>query len=257
MKSCIFIGGKQIGKNCLDLLLEHDIKPKLVIPNLDDDDQDETIHQSMLKRASELSLNVLPGKRVKDADIIEMIREAQPEIIFSIGGMQIIPKEVIDISKLGVLNIHPALLPKYRGRYSTAHAIFNGEKETGATLHWLDEGIDTGPIVTQQSFPIGENDTAKDVYNNFTKTGTNLFKKFITQWLSDEEIHSEIQDESKATYYPKGLPNDGNIDWSWSGEQIRNFIRAMTFEPYPPADFDLGDKNMVIVNKHYFNNFSN
>jgi methionyl-tRNA formyltransferase len=255
MKQCVFIGGKQIGKNCLDLLLKYNIKPVLVIGNKDDVGIDGPIHESVIKFAQKSDIDTSKNKRVKDPEIIELIKKIKPEIIFSIGGMQIIPKEVLNIPKLGVLNIHPALLPKYRGRYSTVHAIFNGEKETGVTIHWMDEGIDTGPIIMQKSYKIEENDTAKEVYDNFTKIGTELFEKFLTIWASEEKIKSTPQDKSNASYYPKGLPNDGKIDWSWSGEQIRNFIRALTFEPYPPVDFNLGNKKMVIIDKKYFNNF--
>lgn len=253
MQECIFIGGKQIGKNCLELLLKNDIKPSLVIGNTDDNGSDGPIHQSVIKFAKNSGLNVIQNKLVKDSEIVKMIKKTSPEIIFSIGGMQIIPKEVLDIPTLGVINIHPALLPKYRGRYSTVHAIFNGEKITGATLHFMDEGIDTGPIIMQESYPIEDDHTAKEVYDNFTKFGTKLFENFIELYKTGKEIKSTPQDEKEATYYPKGLPNNGEIDWSWSGEQIRNFIRAMTFEPYPPVNFNLGNKQMVIIDKKYLN----
>lgn len=253
MKECVFIGGKQIGKNCLELLLKYKIKPDLVIGNKDDKGEDDSVHESMLKFAKNNKLKII-DKPVKDSEVIEMIKSASPEIIFSIGGMQIIPKELIDTPKLGVLNIHPALLPKYRGRYSTVHAIFNGEKETGVTVHWMNEGLDSGPIIMQKSYPIEDNDTAKEVYNKFTKVGTALFEDFLKLWISGKKITIAPQDEKQATYYPKGLPNDGKIDWNWNGEQIRNFIRAMTFEPYPPVDFNLGNKKMVIIDEKYFKN---
>jgi methionyl-tRNA formyltransferase len=147
--------------------------------------------------------------------------------------MQLIPKEVLDIPRLGIVNVHPALLPKYRGRYSTAHAIFNGEKETGATLHFMDEGIDNGPIIMQKSFPIGKNDTAKTVYDTFTEVGTALFKRFVESLNRGEEIRSIPQDERKATYYPKSLPGGGKVDPSWDEETKKRFIRAMTFPPFP------------------------
>lgn len=250
MKDCVFIGGKQIGKNCLELLLKYKIKPVLVFGNKNDKGADDQIHESVLKFAKKAGLKII-NKPVKNPEVIKMIKNANPEIIFSIGGMQIIPKEIINTPKLGVLNIHPALLPKYRGRYSTAHAIFNGEKETGVTVHWMNEEIDAGPIIMQKSYPIGDNDTAKEVYNQFTEIGTNLFADFIKLWISGKKIIATPQNERQATYYPKGLPNDGKINWNWSGEQIRNFIRAMTFAPYPPVDFNLGDKKMLIIDEKY------
>ena len=249
---CIFIGGKQLGVNCLRRLLEKNIRPQLVLGNPDDKGEDSILHHSLLKLAAKENLEIIHNKNFKDPGLIESFKRIRPEIIFCIGGLRLIPKEVLKIPKLGCLNIHPALLPKYRGRYSTAHAIFNGESHTGVTLHWMDEGIDSGPIISQEPILIEYNDTAKSLREKLTVEGEKLFEKFLELWISGNPIPSKVQDESLATYYPKALPNGGEIDWSWSGQKIRNFIRAMTHEPFPPAQFKIGEKVMVIVDKKYF-----
>lgn len=254
-KTYVFIGGKQIGVNCLNQLLRRKITPKLVIGNTDDNGKD-IWHQSLVKTAESNKLETIKGKKVTDREVIKKIKGIGPEIIFCIGGTQIIPKEVLENSGLGCLNIHPALLPKYRGRYSTAHAIFNGEKYMGVTMHWMNEGIDSGPIIMQEKMEIDENDTAKSLYDKFTALGEKMFVKFLDMWLSGKKIPSIQQDESKATYCKKQLPNNGGIDWSWDGKKIRNFIRAMTFEPFPPAAFSIGKKKMVIVDEKYFSGFN-
>lgn len=254
-KKCVFIGGKQIGADCLNQLLKKGIKPQLVIGNMDDGGSDKSWHHSLIKIALTRGLTTIRNKRVSDSGVVRKIKDIKPEIIFCIGGMQIIPKEILDTPKMGCLNIHPALLPKYRGRYSTVHAIFNGEKYTGVTIHWMDEGIDSGPIIMQKKFKIDENDTGKTLYNKFTTIGKKLFIKFLDLWLSGQKIEAKPQDESRATYYPKGLPNDGEIDWSWDGKKIRNFIRALTFEPFPPPTFKIGDKKIVIIDEKYFKGF--
>lgn len=250
----IFIGGKQIGVNCLKKLLESNINPQLVIPNVGDTGKD-TWHESLAKIALKNKLNVILGKNLKDAHIINKIKNINPEIIFCIGGTQIIPREVLKIPKLGCLNIHPAMLPKYRGRYSTVHAIFNGEKYAGVTIHWMDAGIDSGPIIMQQKIKIEKSDTAKSLYDKFTKTGEGLFKKFLKKWIENGKIISLPQNNKNATYFPQQLPNNGEINWNWNGPRILNFIRAMTFEPFPPAAFKIGNKKMVIVEEKYFRGF--
>ncbi|MBD3387519.1 MAG: hypothetical protein GF416_00705 [Candidatus Altiarchaeales archaeon] len=251
---CVFIGGKQVGVECLRTLVEAGIRPALVFGNPDDDGADSW-HESLIRVSEDLGLDTLPRKKLDDEDIIEKIRDCRPEVIFCIGSTQILSKEVLDIPELGCLNWHPALLPKYRGRYSTVHAIFNGEEYAGVTLHWMDEGVDSGPIVLQERIRIDRDDTAKSLYERCTEAGVKLFGQFLDIWLSGGDIPSEPQDESQATYFPKGLPNDGVIDWSWSGERIRNFIRAMTFEPFPPASFEFGGKRMVVVDEEYFKGF--
>jgi methionyl-tRNA formyltransferase len=119
----------------------------------------------------------------------------------------------------------------------------------------MDMGIDTGPIILQRKFKVTDADTAKSVYDNFTKLGTDIFEEFVEKWIKKRVPKSKIQNEKNASYYPKGLPNDGNIDWNWNGLQIYNFIRSMTFEPFPPASFYIGKKKMVIVEEKYFKGF--
>lgn len=253
-KVCVFIGGKQIGVDCLRELLSKGIAPKLVIGNVDDKGKDGW-HESLVRVAKEFKVPTIKQTKVKDPKIIKKLVKINPEVILCIGGTQIIPRQVLKIPKMGCLNIHPALLPKYRGRFSTVHALFNDEEYIGVSVHWMDEGIDSGPIIFQTKFKVEEFDTAKDVYDKFTKVGTQLFTKFINYWIEGKKINARAQDEKLATYYPKGLPNNGEIDWSWDGRKILRFIRAMTFEPFPPASFKIGEKKMVIVDEKYFKGF--
>jgi len=248
MKQCVFIGGKQIGTETLRALVQAGIRPQLVIPNPDDDGKNG-LHESLILEAQKHNLPLLTGVKIRDAQTIEAIQSLKPELIFCIGATQIIPKEVLDIPKLGTVNLHPALLPKYRGRYSTVHALFNGETHTGVTLHFMDSGIDSGPIISQVRYKITADDTGKTLYDKFTWEGTRLISDFIRDWKDGKEIRATPQNEGEATYYPKGLPNGGEIDWTWSGEQILRFIRAMTFPPYPSASFTLAGKKMIIVDE--------
>ena len=253
-KKVIYIGGKQIGVNCLRILLKKGIRPELVIANMDDKGED-TWHESIVKLSKKSNLSLIQNTRLSDKKLQKQIIESNADIIFSIGGTHLIPEVILKAPKLGCFNIHPALLPKYRGRYSTVHALFNGEKNIGVTAHWMDMGIDTGPIILQRKFKVTDADTAKSVYDNFTKLGTDIFEEFVEKWIKKRVPKSKIQNEKNASYYPKGLPNDGNIDWNWNGHQIYNFIRSMTFEPFPPASFYIGKKKMVIVEEKYFKGF--
>ena len=247
----IFIGGKQIGVDCLRELVRAGMRPSLIIANSDDTGAD-TWHESLVRVAAEMKIPHTVGKKVKDPEVIKHIASIKPDIIFCIGGTELIPQTVLSVPTVGTINIHPALLPKYRGRFSIPHAIFNGEKEVGVTLHFMDEGMDTGPIILQKTFPLSDDDTAKIAYDNFTKVGTEAFIEFLDMLKKDSPIRSRSQDESHATNYPKGLPAGGEIDWSWDGGTIKRFIRAMTFEPFPPPSFKLGKKTMVIVDEKNF-----
>ncbi len=253
-KKIIYIGGKQIGVDCLKILLKKGVKPNLVIANLDDKGVD-TWHDSLVKFAKKRKLPLIQGARLNDKKLQNQIIDLHPDIIFSIGGTHLIPEQILKIPKLGCFNIHPALLPKYRGRYSTVHALFNNEKHIGVTAHWMDMGIDTGPIIIQKKFKVEPFDTAKSVYDNFTRLGTEIFNEFIDSWINNTIPKSQPQNKRGASYFPKGLPNGGEIDWNWKGKKIYNFIRSMTFEPFPPASFYIGKKKMVIVEEKYFKGF--
>ena len=254
LKKYVFIGGKEIGYECLKILLKKDLTPQLVISNSDDTGID-TWHKSLVKLCRKNRLKVVNGTRLKEKIILSEIKKIKPEIIFCIGSTQLIPDSILQVPKTGTINIHPALLPKYRGRFSTVHAIFNGDKVTGATLHWMNNDMDAGPIISSKKIKISKNDTAKTLYEKFTKTGVILFRAFLKSLIEEEKIISRKQNETEATYFPKGLPNNGEIDWNWNGNKIYNFIRAMTFEPFTPASFMLGRKKMVIVEEKYFKGY--
>ena len=250
----VFIGGKQIGAACLKLAVAGGQKIAFVVANPDDAGTD-TWYESLVKIADSLDLLCEIGKRPKSQEIVEKIAATKPDIIFCIGSTELIPASILNIPRLGTINIHPALLPKYRGRYSLPHAIFNGETKTGVTLHFMDEGIDSGPIILQESFTLDDDDTARSAYDKFTSTGVLIFERFLTMLSESDSIKSTPQKEEEATYYPKGLPNDGVLDWSWDGPKIRRFIRAMTFEPFPPPTFKIGEKVMAIAEEGGFTGF--
>jgi methionyl-tRNA formyltransferase len=253
-KKSVFIGGKQIGANCLKVLIKKNLAPSFIIANISDKGID-TWHESLIKIAKKEKIKVIKNSSLRDEKLINKIRLTNPEIIFCIGSTQIVPDSVLKIPKLGTINIHPALLPQFRGRYSTVHAIFEGKKKTGVTLHWMTSELDGGPIISQKEIEIQNSDTAKTLYDKFTKEGTALFVGFLKKWSKGQKIVSKKQNKKNATYYSKALPNNGEINWDWDGQKIYNFIRSLTFEPFSPAKFSIGNKKMVIIDEKYFKGF--
>ena len=111
--SCIFIGGKQLGFNCLKRLIERNVRPELILGNPDDNGEDSLLSRSLLKLAHEENLRVVREKKMSDPEITALFNKIRSEIIFSIGGVRLIPREVLKNPRLGCLNIHSSLLPKY------------------------------------------------------------------------------------------------------------------------------------------------
>ena len=147
----IFIGGKQLGYNCLNFLLKKKNKPIFLVPNLDDNGKDNIFNKSIKKLAKKKKIRVM---NLNNLSRILDKKKIIIDVIFCLGSSQIIPKKILKKSTLGALNIHPSLLPEYRGRYSIPHAIFAGEKYSGISSHWIGQKIDTGRVISQVKIKI-------------------------------------------------------------------------------------------------------
>ena len=141
-------------------------------------------------------------------------------------------------------------MPKYRGRYSLVHAIFNGEKLTGITSHWLGKKIDSGRVISQRKIRISNQDTAETLYKKFTKVSLKEFKKILKRILKNKKILSYRLKNQNLKYKNKNFPNNGEINWSWNGKKIYNFLRSMIHEPFPPPEIKIGNKAYYFVSKN-------
>jgi methionyl-tRNA formyltransferase len=144
---------------------------------------------------------------------------------------QILPKEILEIPKHGCLNVHPSLLPKYRGPTPVQTAILNGDEETGVTVIKMTEKIDAGDIVASTKYEVRSTKIFyKDLEKALAELGAKLLIETIPKWIKGE-IKPKPQDESKATYTKILKKEDGHINWSKSAEEIERQIRALNPEP--------------------------
>lgn len=174
---------------------------------------------------------------------------SRPEILLSVNYLFLIETDLISYPTKCAVNVHGSLLPKYRGRTPHVWAIINNEKKTGITAHLITPECDKGAIVTQKVIPILDSDTGGSILKKYGKDYPILIDEVIEKILSGNYTDSLIeQDETKATYYPKRTPEDGQIDWNWQKERIFNWVRAMAPPEYPGAFF-FNDEKKVIVKK--------
>lgn len=155
-----------------------------------------------------------------------------PDIICSIYYRHIIDRNVIDSCRGKIFNLHPSLLPKYRGCSSLTWALINNEKVAGFTYHYIDEGCDTGDILIQRSLKIEEWDTQQSLYMRAMFLSMEYFNEVF------EMVARGVKGSPQTgltSYFPRGCPYDGQIDLSWDNEKIERFIRAMNHPPLPPA----------------------
>lgn len=176
--------------------------------------------------------SVLQPESARDPAFLDAVRELRPALGVVVAYGQILPKALLDIPAHGFLNVHTSLLPKYRGAAPIQWAILNDDAETGVTIMKIDEGLDTGAILTQQPTPIHASDNAQTLHDRLARMGAALLLPTITD-LIEGRITPRKQPEAGASYARKITKEDGRIDWSLPARAIWNQVRAFT--PWPGA----------------------
>lgn len=180
------------------------------------------------EKAIELGIEVLQPRKVRDdAEFIRMLRDAEPDVIAVAAYGQILPKEVLDIPRLGCVNVHGSLLPRFRGAAPIQRAIIEGDEETGVTIMYMEEGLDTGNMLAKRATPIGKK-TGQQLHDELAQIGAELLVETLPKL---ENTEGEKQNDEESTYASMISKKEGHIDFSQSPERIERIIRA--FDPWP------------------------
>ncbi|MCD6550512.1 methionyl-tRNA formyltransferase [bacterium] len=240
----IFIGTPEFAAIILrELILSH-LKPILVITRPDKPvGRKQIVVPPIVKIVAEkYNIDVIQTEEIGTKE--KEISKLKPDLILVAAFGHIIPKKILKIPKYGCLNIHPSLLPKYRGPAPIRFALLNGEKETGVTINLMTEKLDTGPIVASRKFKINDKKfTGQELERELARMGVKLFLDILEKWINGD-IKPVEQDESKASYTRIIKKEDGKIDWSKSAEEIERKVRA--FNPWPSAFCYAGKKILKI-----------
>jgi methionyl-tRNA formyltransferase len=240
----IFIGTPEFGAIILEELIKASFKPALVITETDKPvGRKKIITPPPVKiTGQKFNLPIAQPEKIKNCKL--EIENLQPDLIIVAAYGQIIPKEILDIPKYGCLNVHPSLLPKYRGATPVQSAILNGDEETGVSVMLLDEKMDHGPILAQRKLKFSiSNLQFTNLHNELAKVGAELLTEVIPQWINGE-IKAVAQDETKATFTKILKREDGKIDWTKSAEEIERQVRA--FDPWPGSFTECGENKFKI-----------
>jgi methionyl-tRNA formyltransferase len=190
-----------------------------------------TLEQSPVKRvALAHGLEVFQPVKLRHPDEVQCLAALKPDLILVAAFGQILPQSVLDIPPFGCLNIHPSLLPKYRGATPIPSAILAGESETGVTIMLMDAGMDTGPVISQIIVGIEPQDTTESLTNRLAQAGVRLLGEALPLWF-DRSLKPQPQDGKRATYTSPITKEDGVINWQMSAEEISRRVRA--FYPWP------------------------
>jgi methionyl-tRNA formyltransferase len=241
----VFIGTGEIGVPTLQALLklEHEVVGVVTQPDKPVG-RSQLIEPPPIKNAlSGTNIPVLQPARIKDRQAIEEIRALRPDVIVVMAYGQILPRGVLEIPEIACLNLHASLLPRWRGAAPIQAAIPAGDRETGITVMYMDEGLDAGDILLQRTIDILPGDTGGSLHDRLAEIASAALFESL-QMLARGAAPRTPQDNTCATYAPKLKREDGKIDWSDAAELIERKIRA--FNPWPGAFMEFDRRNLKI-----------
>ncbi|MDX6744035.1 methionyl-tRNA formyltransferase [Actinocorallia sp. A-T 12471] len=241
----VMFGYQTWGHRTLEALLErHEVV--LVVTHPPGEGAYEKVWgDSVADLAAAHDVPVLLRERPDDEELLARLKEADADVIVATNWRTWIPASVFDLPRLGTLNVHDSLLPKYAGFSPLIWALINGEKEVGVTAHMMDAELDAGDIVLQRAVPVGDRDTSADLFHKtlalfgpITLDALDLIATGRTDWTK--------QDRSQASFFHKRADRDCHIDWTWSAEELDRLVRAQ-YDPYPNAYCHHNGKRLRIV----------
>jgi methionyl-tRNA formyltransferase len=180
--------------------------------------------------AEQEGLNVMVPEKVGSPESVEALAALKPDLFVVVAYGQYIPARVIELAPCEAINVHPSLLPKYRGSAPIQWAILNGDDATGVSIIHLAQKMDAGDILRQETYPLGKDETSATLHDKLAVFGSELLLKAIDD-IRDGTATRIVQDEDRVVEIRKLAKEDGEIDWALPAETIRNRIRA--FDPWP------------------------
>jgi methionyl-tRNA formyltransferase len=227
----------EVGVRCLEVLLAHGVKIPLVVTHRDEPTENVWF-SSVARRATALGIETITPEDPNTYGLVARLAAMRPEFLFSFYYRQMLSPPLLDVPTRGALNMHGSLLPKYRGRAPVNWAVIRGERETGATLHYMVEKPDAGDIVGQTAVLILPDDTAREVFDKVTVAAAATLDRWLPA-LIDGSAGRIPQDLSRGSYFGRRTPKDGTIDWNADAKTVHDLVRGVA-PPYPGARTTLG-----------------
>jgi methionyl-tRNA formyltransferase len=184
--------------------------------------------------AESLGVQSLPSTSVRDPEFAEWMRADEIDLLLNVHSLYVIHPDVVAAPRVGSFNLHPGPLPEYAGLNAPSWAIYNGEREHGVTVHWMEAGIDTGAIAYEARFDIGDDETGLSLSARCVREGLPLFSRLLEAAQHGRDaIPAEPQDVARRRYFGSDVPNEGRVLWSQTAREIVDFVRACDYFPFP------------------------
>jgi len=247
VRSAVVFAYHDVGVRCLSVLLAHGVRVPLVVTH--EDDPKENIWFGSVKRLAELHGIPVVAPEQADEALAARVEALKPDFLFSFYYRFMLGARFLKAAKQGALNMHGSLLPKFRGRVPVNWAIIQGERQAGASLHYMEIKPDAGDLVDQQAVPILPDDTAGQVFAKVAVAAEQVLDRSLPALLLGQAPRTPL-DLKSGSYYGRRRPEDGRIDWTKPAWSVHNLIRAVA-PPYPGAYSTLAGKPLKVLASHY------
>jgi methionyl-tRNA formyltransferase len=239
----LFFGYSQLGARTVDLLVSRGDDIVAVVTHRDDP-REQRWYRTPAEAAAAHGLRVLNSEELADAGTALATSEA-PDLVLSVMYRELLPEAVLAAPRRAALNLHPSLLPAYRGRAPINWVLVNGETVTGVSLHHMVSRADAGDLVAQQAIPIAPRETALSLYLKVEEAGVALLAATLPLVAAGTAPRSP-QDPAHASVFGRRRPEDGRIDWSWPAARIDCLVRAVA-PPWPGAFGELAGRTVRVL----------
>lgn len=195
-------------------------------------------------------IKVFQPQTLKNGEGMEILNELNPDVVIVVAYGKLLPKDFLEFSKYGCINIHGSLLPKYRGAAPIQRCVIDGEKYAGVTSMQMDVGLDTGDMLLKEVTEIGENETSGELFDRLSDMGADLLIKTLKA-LENGELKPEKQNDSESTYASMLDKTMSRIDWNKSACEVHNLVRGL--DPWPVAQTELDGKKLKLFSSSVSN----
>ena len=228
----VFMGTPDLAAEVLDTMMKNGCEVTLAVtqPDRPKGRGKSVIKTPVRECADRWGIPVFSPVRVKRPEAVERLREEAPDLIVVAAFGQILSKEILDLPRLGCVNVHASLLPAYRGAAPIQWAVINGEEKSGVTIMQMDEGLDTGDILLQEEIPLFADETGESLYNKMAKLGGELLVKALPM-IEQGTLTPVRQDDAASCYAPMLRKEMGNIDWTMPAVKIERLVRGLNSWP--------------------------
>lgn len=241
----IFMGTPDFSVGTLEEIIKAGHEVALVVTQPDKPKgRGNTMQASPVKEcALAHGLTVYQPKKIREAECVEYLASFEPDIMVVAAFGQILSQEILDMPRLGCINVHASLLPKYRGAAPIQWAVINGEPVSGVTIMRMDIGIDTGDMIAKEEVPLAADETGGSLFDKLAKVGARLCVKTMREMEEGTAVYTP-QNHEESTHTAMICKELGNIDWTKSAAEIERLIRGLN--PWPSAYTHLDGKTLKI-----------